>query len=113
MTLAQAPLPLDKAVQLQTGTNTISVEVRGKPGGQLTATIIGTDNDLPTIGATAFSAANAAAWNSTAVTVSFACADATSGVASCSPPVTVTTEGAGQLVSPGKAVDLAGNIATA
>jgi hypothetical protein len=87
------------------------VEVRGKPGGQLTVTISGADSDLPTIRATASPASNAAAWNSTAVTVSFACADATSGVASCSPPVTVTTEGAGQVVS-GKAVDLAGNIAT-
>jgi hypothetical protein len=103
---------LDKAVQLQAGTNTISVEVRGKPGGQLAVTIIGVDNDLPTIRATASPAANAAAWNNTAVTVSFACADATSGVASCSPPVTVTTEGAGQVIS-GKAVDLAGNVATA
>jgi hypothetical protein len=107
----QATATLDRAVQLQAGTNTIAVQVRGKVGGQLAATIIGVDNDLPTIHATASPAANAASWNNTAVTVSFQCDDATSGVASCSSPVTVTTEGAGQVVT-GKAVDLAGNVAT-
>lgn len=107
----QQTATLDKVVQLQAGTNTIAVQVRGKPGGELAATIIGVDNDLPSIQATVSPAPNAASWNHTAVTVTFQCGDATSGVASCSSPVTITTEGAGQVVT-GKAVDLAGNVAT-
>jgi hypothetical protein len=103
---------LDRAVQLQAGANTIAVQLRGKPGGQLAVTIIGVDNDPPTIQATATPAANAASWNNTAVTVSYACNDATSGVASCAAPVTVTGEGAAQVIT-GQAVDLAGNTASA
>jgi hypothetical protein len=45
------------------------------------------------------------------VTVKFTCADATSGVAECPADVTVTTEGAGQVVT-GTAKDKAGNTAT-
>jgi len=108
----QQTATLDRTVQLQAGANTVAVQVRGKPGGQLAATIIGVDNDPPTIKATASPAANAASWNNTAVTVSFQCDDAISGVASCSSPVTVSSEGAGQVVT-GTAVDLAGNVATA
>jgi hypothetical protein len=109
--LNQNTATLDRAVQLQAGSNTIAVQVRGKPGGQLTVTILGTDNDLPTILATVSPVANAASWNNTSVTVSFLCDDATSGIASCSAPVTVTTEGANQVVT-GTAVDMAGNVAT-
>src|SRR5262249_5595885 len=71
----------------------------------------GVDNDLPTIQASNSPPPNAASWNNASVTVSFLCNDATSGVASCSSPVTVSTEGAGQVVN-GSAVDLAGNTAT-
>src|SRR5262249_36170624 len=46
------------------------------------------------------------------VTVTFNCSDKTSGVASCPAPVTVSTEGANQVVS-GTASDLAGNNASA
>jgi hypothetical protein len=56
--------------------------------------------------------ANAAGWNNTAVTVSFSCTDALSGVASCTSPQTLGSEGAGQSSS-GEAVDNAGNTATA
>ena len=109
--LNQQTAALDKAVQLQAGSNTIAVEVRGKPGGQLAISIVGTDNDLPTIQAAISPAPNAASWNNTAATVTFVCGDATSGIASCSAPVTVTTEGAAQVVT-GTAVDLAGNVST-
>src|SRR5262249_25105217 len=50
----------------------------------------------------------AAGWNNNDVTVTFTCTDALSGVASCSAPRTVTSEGSGQDVS-GSAVDNAGN----
>ncbi len=51
------------------------------------------------------------AWANQDVTVTFACADSGSGVASCSAPVTTTTEGAAQPVL-GTATDNAGNSAT-
>ncbi len=55
---------------------------------------------------------NAAGWNNSNVTVSFACSDALSGIASCSTPVTVSSDGAGQVIT-GTAVDKAGNTANA
>src|SRR5260221_1461181 len=60
--------------------NTLSVQVRGQPGGVLTVEIVGVDNDLPTIKATASPAPNAAGWNNTNVTVTFTCSDLTSAV---------------------------------
>jgi hypothetical protein len=54
---------------------------------------------------------NANKWENADVTVSWSAVDALSGVAAVSGPVTVTAEGAGQLV-PGTATDLAGNIRT-
>lgn len=53
---------------------------------------------------------NANGWNNTDVTVSFVAVDALSGVAMVTAPVTVTSEGAGQVVN-GSATDLAGNLA--
>jgi len=55
--------------------------------------------------------ANAAGWNNSNVTVSFTCSDNLSGVDSCTAPVAVSTEGAGQVVT-GTATDKAGNSAT-
>src|SRR5215470_11664557 len=76
---------VDVPVALQ-ASNTLSVQVRGQPGGVLTIQIIGVDNDLPTITATVSPSPNAAGWNNTNVTVTFVCSDATSGVASCTAP---------------------------
>ncbi len=52
---------------------------------------------------------NADGWNNQAVTVTFQCNDATSGIASCSDPVTVSAESSDQAVT-GTAVDKAGNV---
>ena len=71
----------------------------------------GIDKTSPTIGHTQSPAANADGWNNTDVTVTFTCSDALSGVAGCTGPQTVTTEGRGQTVT-GTATDTAGNIAT-
>ena len=101
---------VEKPVTLQ-ASNQISVLVRGRQGAGIVVEIIGTDNDAPTITAQANPPPNANGWNNTSVTVSFTCADATSGIASCSPPVTVSAEGAGRVVS-GTAVDKAGNSAS-
>ncbi|MFN2489221.1 MAG: OmpL47-type beta-barrel domain-containing protein [Actinomycetota bacterium] len=56
-------------------------------------------------------AVNDAGWNNSAVTVTFVCGDALSGVASCSSPREVTGEGKNQVVN-GTARDNAGNEAT-
>jgi hypothetical protein len=69
------------------------------------------DKTLPAITATVSPAPNAAGWHNSDVTVTFTCIDGTSGIASCSGPVTVTTEGTNQVIS-GTAVDSAGNTAT-
>src|SRR5262249_36527082 len=70
------------------------------------------DKTAPSITVTQAPDANTAGWNNTDVTVTFTCGDSLSGVASCTTPQHVTTEGAGQLVS-GTATDNAGNSATA
>ncbi|MDW8069751.1 MAG: hypothetical protein RML46_12695, partial [Anaerolineae bacterium] len=54
---------------------------------------------------------NASGWVSTPVTVTFLCNDPLSGIDHCPAPVTVSTEGADQVVS-GTARDMAGNTAS-
>lgn len=69
------------------------------------------DTTPPLIVANRTPAANAAGWNRSSVTVSFSCSDAQTGIASCSAPRTLATEGANQSVT-GTAVDGAGNSAS-
>lgn len=69
---------------------------------------INIDLTPPTISGLASPAANAYGWNNSAVTVSFTCNDALSGVQSCADPATLESEGSGQSAS-GTAMDLAGN----
>src|SRR4029450_11135754 len=69
------------------------------------------DPTSPTITSSQTPAANGAGWSNSNVTVSFSCADDFSGVAPCTGPITLGTEGASQTVS-GTATDLAGNQAT-
>jgi hypothetical protein len=101
---------VDRAVTLL-GTNQIAVQVRGAPGGTISIDIIGVDNDPPVLTASANPAANGNGWNNSNVIVTFACADATSGIASCTAPITVSAEGHNQVVT-GTAVDKAGNTAS-
>ena len=70
------------------------------------------DKTGPTITASLSPTPNAAGWNNSDVTVTFTCTDSLSGVASCSSPQVVTTEGAAQHVS-GSATDNAGNTSAA
>ncbi|MGR9107647.1 MAG: hypothetical protein ACU843_12020 [Gammaproteobacteria bacterium] len=102
---------LVKSVTLLTA-NTLTVELGGKAGSGIALEIIGVDNDPPTISATASPAPNAAGWNKEAVVVTFDCSDDISGIAFCSEPVVIATNGADQVVA-GTAEDLAGNTATA
>ena len=104
---------VDVPVTLQ-NSNTISVQVRGQPGGTLAIQIVGIDNDPPTIKATIDPPPNAAGWNNgnpKNPTITFTCTDATSGVAICPQPQTLTADGANQIVS-GTATDNAGNTAS-
>ena len=77
-----------------------------------TSVTVNIDKTPPSISAAKVPPPNAAGWNNTDVTVAFTCSDALSGVQTCPAPVTVSAEGAGQLVT-GTAVDKAGNTATA
>jgi uncharacterized protein YjbJ (UPF0337 family) len=72
---------------------------------------INIDKTPPTITGARTPPANANGWNNTDVTVSFACSDSLSGVASTSQPTTLTTEGANQSVT-GNCTDKAGNAAS-
>jgi hypothetical protein len=101
---------IDRAVSVTTS-NSIAVQLRSAPGSSLVISIIGIDNDPPVIVASASPSPNAAGWNNTSVVVTFSCSDKTSGVASCPSPVTVSTEGANQVIS-GTAADRAGNTAS-
>ena len=71
------------------------------------------DTIAPTINYTVSPAPNSNGWNNSPVTVTFSCSDNSggSGIASCSPPVTLSSDGANQTVV-GTAVDNAGNTST-
>jgi alpha-tubulin suppressor-like RCC1 family protein len=67
------------------------------------------DTTLPTISSTATPAPNASGWYNASVTLAYACADATSGVASCPADDIVSSNGTGVLSPARSATDLAGN----
>ena len=69
------------------------------------------DKTPPTIAAHVSGPPDRDGWYNKDVTVSFTCDDKISGVARCSPPVTVNREGRDQVVA-GEAMDWAGNRAT-
>jgi len=99
---------IQKAVTPE-ATNTFTVELRGAPGSGFALEFIGVDNVPPTITASADRAPNSAGWYNANVVVTFSCSDKTSGVATCPPPVTVSTEGANQIIA-GAATDNASNV---
>ncbi|HEV2987429.1 MAG TPA: hypothetical protein VG759_03235 [Candidatus Angelobacter sp.] len=101
---------LDRAVTL-TSKNKVTVELRGKPEASLAITVIGVDNDPPSILELVTPPPNGFGWNNTNVGVSFICSDATSGIAVCPAPLVLNKEGLNQ-VAAGIAVDLASNSTT-
>jgi hypothetical protein len=109
--IASCPSPVVLAME---GANqVVSGTATDNAGNKATASVtVNLDKTPPIISGTISPAPNAAGWNYSNVTVSFACSDQLSGVASCSPPVALTTQGAGQMVT-GTATDEAGNTATA
>jgi hypothetical protein len=72
--------------------------------------VAGIDRTAPTLSASQSPPA-VAGWNNSAVTVTFACSDALSGLQSCTAPVTLSAETAATSV-PGSAADNAGNTAS-
>jgi hypothetical protein len=66
------------------------------------------DKTAPTISGAATTSPNANGWYQTPVTITFACNDSLSGVATCGPGQTLSTDGANQAVT-GNAVDRADN----
>ena len=90
-----------------TFTVTLSVTDGRNATGTATTTATITSPPPPTITATQNPPPNSAGWNKTSVTVTFTCSDTVSGIKTCSPPVTVTTQGANQSVT-GTAVNNAG-----
>ncbi len=105
VSLAAKPVPLSDANQLALTIRSSAVD---EPNHGMTLQIVGLDHLLPSIVPTVFPAANSYGWHHTNPTVSFTCSDATSGVAICSGPQVVSTEGAGQIVT-GEALDHARN----
>ncbi len=98
-------------VPLDEGSVTLTAVAASAGGGAGSASVtVIRDSIPPTITATVEPPANAAGWHREAATVTFDCADVGSGVASCSDPVTVSGEVAGQEIT-GTATDLAGNSA--
>ena len=89
-----------------------AVNAAGESGQSNSVSVL-VDRTAPTITYTVSPAPNSSGWNNSSVTVTFHCSDNTggSGIDTCSPPVTLSTEGADQTVT-GSAMDNAGNTAT-
>lgn len=110
----------ESAIGSQTGCDevTISTDTAGttltctatSAGGTASESVtIKRDATKPVASASASPAPNGSGWNNTNVTVTFTGTDGGSGIASCDPDVTLSTEGAGQSAS-GTCTDAAGNV---
>lgn len=96
------------SADLKTGPNNVRVRARDSFGQKAHASIqVTRDNISPMITGQRSPAANSDGWNNTNVVVSFIANDA-NGIASITPPVTLSGEGTGQSVA-GTATDVAGN----
>jgi hypothetical protein len=91
------------------GTKTITATAIDTANKQASATVqVVLDTTPPTITAAVTPAPNDAGWSNAATAVTFTCTDATSGVATCTNPVTIQSDVASQIVT-GRALDNAGN----
>jgi hypothetical protein len=108
--IASCPSPI--TVRTEGAKQVVSGTATDLAGNAASASVtVSLDKTPPTIAGTISPPPDPAGFNSTPVTVSFTCSDALSGVASCPSPVTLTMEGAGQIVTR-TAADVAGNLAT-
>ncbi len=99
-------------INADTAGQTLTCSATSLGGTNSQSVTIERDATPPTIGGSAAPTPNGNGWNNTHVDVSFICADNLSGLASCGPDQTVSSEGAGQSAT-GTAVDQAGNSASA
>jgi len=92
---------------------TVTGTATDKAGNQASLKVenINIDKTAPVIKGSRTPGANSYGWNNGDVTVSFACSDALSGSASCTAPIILSDEGAGQSAT-GTVTDKAGNSAT-
>ncbi|MFZ1010564.1 MAG: Ig-like domain-containing protein [Candidatus Sulfotelmatobacter sp.] len=115
-TVGTAPIsscPSPTTVSTQGSNQTVTGTVTDIAGNSASANVtLSIDETAPTISPTVSPSPDASGWNNSAVTVTFTCSDSLSGVASCPPPQTVSTAGAGQVIS-GTVTSVAGNTATA
>jgi hypothetical protein len=103
--------PGSQTVSTEGANQAISATVSDAAGQSAsTTTTLNIDRTPPTV-TPIITPAPVNGWNNTNVTITFTCSDALSGVAICPAPVSVTTEGASQVVS-FSATDVAGNTAT-
>jgi hypothetical protein len=97
---------------LDEGTQTliaVATDTSGRTGAATVAVTV--DLTAPTITATAAPSANGAGWSRAGTVVTFTCADAVSGIATCTAPVTISADG--EQTIEGTAVDKAGHTAIA
>ena len=94
------------------GTTTVHAQAVDRAGNTTEIDLnVTVDREPPTVAATAAPAPNAAGWNRQPVTVTFQCADTGSGIAACTDPRVIDSDGAAQVVS-GTATDKSGNSAS-
>ncbi|WP_307039294.1 OmpL47-type beta-barrel domain-containing protein [Agromyces ramosus] len=113
--IGSGPTPAADSVSSNTAGVTKNATASDRLGNSGTgAAVVKLDKTDPTVTGSAAPAANAAGWNNSDVTVSLICADALSGIKSCTGggTVVISTEGANQSVT-GTAVDNADNSASA
>ena len=99
-------------INADTAGQTLTCTATSTGGTNSQSVTIKRDATAPTISGSASPAPNGAGWNNSDVAVTFTCGDNLSGVASCGPDQTLSSEGAGQSAN-GTAFDNAGNSANA
>ena len=110
--LAANPSPASVLHTTETAGTVDSSTATDRVGNSTTVSVtVKLDKTAPTAPGAPDSPANAAGWHHEPVTVSFACADALSGIKACTAPTTFTADGTGQTAS-GSATDNADNAST-
>ena len=109
-----APSQPAPTVADQEGENTYTSAPSCDPAGNCaTGSLIAKlDKTIPVLSLAQSPLPNPSGWNNTDVTITPTCTDMLSSIKSCSAPVTLSSEGAGQMIT-SNATDKAGNTATA
>ncbi|HVI06841.1 MAG TPA: Ig-like domain-containing protein [Candidatus Binatia bacterium] len=104
--------PTPTTISTQGSNQIVTGTVTDVAGNSVSANVtVNIDETAPTITANVSPSPNSAGWNNSAVTVTFTCSDSLSGVVNCPSPQSVSTAGAGQVIS-GTVTDAAGNTAS-